>query len=31
LLKKGDIDNKMVEKIYKDLGIDSSKPNPWEV
>ena len=31
LFKKGDIDKKEVNKIYKDLGIDASKPNPWEV
>ena len=31
LFKEGTIDKKQLDIIYNDMGVDSSKPNPWEV
>jgi len=31
LYKEGTIDKTLLETIYKDMNIDSNKPNPWEV
>ena len=31
LYKQNVIDKKLLDKIYSDMGVDSSKPNPWEV
>ncbi len=31
LYKQNTIDKKLLDKIYSDMGVDSSKPNPWEV
>ena len=31
LFKENKIDKVMLEKIYNDMNIDASKPNPWEV
>ena len=31
LFKKNLISEEKIKKIYKDLNIDPSKPNPWEV
>ncbi|MDA8934211.1 pyruvate dehydrogenase (acetyl-transferring), homodimeric type [Gammaproteobacteria bacterium] len=31
LFKEGTIDKKKLDIIYNDMGVDSSKPNPWEV
>ncbi|MDA7700939.1 pyruvate dehydrogenase (acetyl-transferring), homodimeric type [Gammaproteobacteria bacterium] len=31
LFKEGTIDKKQLDIIYSDMGVDPSKPNPWEV
>ena len=31
LFKEGTIDKKQLDIIYNDMGVDPSKPNPWEV
>ena len=31
LFKENMIDRALLDKIYLDMGVDSSKPNPWEV
>ena len=31
LYKSKVIDKKLLTKIYSDMGVDSSKPNPWEI
>jgi len=31
LFEEDKIDKKLLQKIYKDMDIDPSKPNPWEV
>ena len=31
LYKNDKIDKNQIENYYKELGIDSNKPNPWEI
>jgi pyruvate dehydrogenase E1 component len=31
LYKNKVIDKKLLTKIYSDMGVDPSKPNPWEI
>jgi len=31
LFKDKKISKSTLEKIYKDMGVDKTKPNPWEV
>ena len=31
LVKDKKISKSVLEKVYKDMGVDQTKPNPWEV